>query len=395
MLADTIVFSEAVFAQEKFQEVFYVKVSDPQDGVIDAPVTLVERLAMLCGNRMANQQNMLAPNRRMTLNYRSVLGLFFRDYVPEAFHQEIRTQLSESLLGTGWLPGLYSPFSLPSDDISTFDLLGDYKPEFPDYDYSWQWNLNIEKPNYDPDGKLLHYAHFETRNKQDLFDAYMAKWTHPTGTPLPTQESHVDTIWEMLMLGFIELLDEHFLPIVLADPLNTDSFYYFRNGRTWRQIESEKWMRVLHDSLPEHFAKILKKFFNEVFLLENLPKCRIEPVPPQNWELTIAEEKAQRHNLLAFCPTLDPNEILIPGEIVGFSSQSAEYSLPAVDMYNRPVYDKNDKRVIDKFTWRYALVTAPPAKYTVNVCGTPKVGVYVYEMINTLVRKKIRDYVLK
>jgi hypothetical protein len=358
-LADSIVFDKKTFDNERFKRQF------------GDDVTLIDYLRDAICNHMADQQNKLPPNIRNTLNFRGTFGMLFRDHIPDEFHKTILRALDNSSFGLDWFIG-----GIVANDPGIQNFLDGYKPKSPSYPQNWTWVFGkMELPGIDK--VVFDYRDFETKTRDALYDVFQALWE---GTGSPSQKS----IWDVLMQGFIDLINNYFMPIVRGDVL-------YLNDRYWPEIEGNKWMLVLYNSMSEHFRYIFQSFFTERFLLDKVLLCRIEPVPPSNWELTLAEEKAQRHNLLAFCPTLDPNEILVPGEMVNFVTQAGTYSLPAVDLYNRPVYDHEENQLYEQFSWRYALVT-PPDRYTVDIAGTAECALYVYESINALVHEKQLSY---
>lgn len=149
---------------------------------------------------------------------------------------------------------------------------------------------------------------------------------------------------------------------------------------TWLNLEMQKIINYFIDSLKTYFAETVA---DEVWSFENiiayLAYTPVHPVSPQNWEWTKSPEKAQRHLPLATSTEADPCEILVPGEQCKFVERTASYSLPAVTIYNEPVYEKELNeygelvstgiRKHDTFSFTYVDVI-PPATYRVNPEGT-------------------------
>jgi hypothetical protein len=116
-------------------------------------------------------------------------------------------------------------------------------------------------------------------------------------------------------------------------------------------------------------------------------------ISPQWWKLTADPAMAQLDYDFACCSDLEWAEVLIPGEELACHERTAIFSVPALDEYGQPLFEKlrdqhgnivmadgkpvfTTDRAAELRTFRYYEIT-PPMSYFTEINGQPKIELYI------------------
>ena len=316
----------------------YNRYSNKSSSNTPQPLTFCEYATKTLIDHIDKKEQSKIPNDRSQLPWRPIITLIFRDIIVNSLHDKIRATIDHK-----FNPLFGGSYQAKNPNVA-----------FQTLDFTFTPNFSVG---------VLDHVDFESVNLPTL------------RTTMRTQlQTHCTTLANSLTPLFNQYLTEIPNSTPPDDPTYPDG-----SKVTWTTLERDNILVELKETLLSYFSEVVANFWTFEQLINYFSDTPVHPISPQNWEWTKAPEKAQRHLPLALCPTADPCETLVPGEKCQFIEKQATYSLPAVDIYNNPLYvqelDSNgilqdtSERKYDTYSFTYAEIV-PPVSYMINPEGT-------------------------